>query len=156
MASIVKVMDWKEINVSQSVGKGGVNRHDDVMVVQALLKYGLEDKYHFRKDNFPAPNGIMDKNTLRLIRKFQRYLRKIRKVKVAIDGRIDPSKGLYVRNRKKLIWTISHLNCEAVEMKLIYNKGRGTDYIQAVRSLYPQVDAILAGNAVGTLNLGLE
>ena len=42
MAQIIKVIDWHEINVSSSVGKGGTNAMADVLVVQALLKYGLE------------------------------------------------------------------------------------------------------------------
>ncbi len=156
MPKIVKVMEWSEINIDASVGRCGVNNKDDVMVVQALMKYALEERGHFKEDFFTLPTGIMDGNTLRLIEKYQRYLRRVRDIKVSVDGRIDPSNGLYVRDRSKLTWTICQLNGDALEMKLLTNKGGGIDYIQGIRQTFPQVDAILSGTAVGSLNLALE
>ncbi len=156
MPKIVKVMDWNEINIDASVGRGGVNNKQDVLVIQAMLKFALEGRDYFKGDVFPLPTGMMDANTLRLIEKYQRYLRLKRDVKVSVDGRIDPSKGLYVKDRRKLFWTIIQLNGDALEMSLLFNKGGSGDYIQGIRNMFPQVNAILNGTAVGTLNLALE
>lgn len=144
MAEITKIMGLNEINVSNSVGKGGVNDRADVVVVQALMKYALEGKSHFKGDIFEI-NGVMSKRTLQLIKKYQRYLRTERDVSVSVDGRIDSANGIFVRKGRKLTWTIGQLNGEALEMYLLTNKGGGRDYIQAIRNLYPQVDLALKG-----------
>lgn len=155
MAEIVKVIDWHEINVSNSVGKGGANAKDDVLVVQALLKYALEGRHYFRNDTFPEPNGTMDENTMKLIKKYQRYVRIKQKLKMSVDGRIDPSRGGIHVPGKRLLWTISSLNCDALERYLIEDRA-GADPINSICVRYPQVKAVLGEPPVGTLGLKLE
>lgn len=153
----VKDLKWRDINVCASVGIGGVNRRDDVLVVQALMKYALPHRNYFRGIHFPVPNGIADQNLCSLIKKFQRYLRRNNR-RVSVDGRIDPAVGLRVGNKRNLMWTIQQLNSEASDI-YIHENGFEVDqngYIEVLCEQYPQVDAILSGTTVGTLNLGLE
>ena len=153
----VKDFKWRDINVSASVGEGAVNRSEDVLVVQALMKYALPRLDYFRGIHFPIPNGVADKKFYSLIRKFQRYLRK-NNARVSVDGRIDPAKGMRAGVRQNLLWTIQQLNNEASHTYMI-QKGFDVDqngYIEVLCEQYPQVEAILSGTAVGTLNLGLE
>lgn len=153
----VKDFKWRDINVCASVGVGGVNRSEDVLVVQALMKYALPSRNYFRGIHFPVPNGIADQNLYSLIKKFQRYLRR-RNTRVSVDGRIDPAVGLRVGNKRNLMWTIQQLNAEASDIYIHENgfEVEPNGYIEVLCEQYPQVDAILSGTAVGTLNLGLE
>ena len=154
MAEIIKVEDWYEINVSNSVGRGGTNINTDVLVVQALLKYGLEGRHYFRGIRIAEPTGAIDSNTLQLIKQYQRYMRKVCGKKVSIDGRIDPARnGLNVPG-KNLLWTISSLNSEINEMHLL--NSRPGSPIQDLCNRYPQVKAVLGKMPVGTLDLALE
>lgn len=146
------VMD--EINVSASVGRGGVNSKDDVMVVQALLKYALEPYRYFRKDKFPEPTGTIDANTIHLIEKFQRYVRTKLKNSVSVDGRIDPAKGTKAFGKNGQ-WTIQMLNGEALSAYLIFYNGNG-NYIEDICRKYPQVRVVLGDIPVGTLGSNLE
>lgn len=155
MAEVIKVIDWHEINVSNPVGKGGTNAKSDVLVVQALLKYGLEGRHYFRGCKFPEPTGAMDTNTMALIKKYQRYVRRKLGTPVSVDGRVDPSKGGIHVPGKRLLWTISSLNCEAVEMFSVQNRP-GSDTIQSICLRYPQVKTVLGEIPVGSLGLTLE
>ncbi len=154
MAYVYGVESWTEINVTSSVGVGGVNSTQDVLVVQALLKYVGEKISYFRNENLPRPTGVMDKKTQHLIKKYQQYVRRVKKVGLSVDGRIDPSKGLYVPG-KKLQWTIGQLNGDASQIHMMFGRNGG-DHVEDLCTIYPPISAILDGSAVGSLNLGLE
>ena len=169
MAEVYTRYDWQEINVTGSVGRGGVNAKNDVMVVQAMLKYALEDRAQFKNVPFPAPSGTIEEDTIQLIYKYQRHLRSRLRVRVSVDGRIDPARGERAFGSKGQ-WTIQSLNGDAMEAWLVF-KGGGDNYIEAICRKYPQVLNALGGSIpvgglsmslepsvpmVGSLNLGLE
>ena len=141
------------INVSASVGKNGVNSRDDVLIVQALLKYGAEEKHYFRNEKFPIPTGSMCQDTAKQIKSLQRFLRK-NGHKISIDGRIDPAKGNSAYGKKGR-WTIRLLNELAFEIWLL-SGAKNDNYILDIARRYPQVMAVLDGIPVGTLNIPLE
>ncbi len=155
MANVETVMNWSEINVGCPVGRGGVNQKDDVLVIQALLKYALEGRDYFRRDKFPEPTGALDPDTARLIEKYQRYLRRKRELKISVDGRVDPANGSIYVTGKRLKWTITMLNGDAMEMHLTHNRP-GESYIHGICLFYPQVRAVLGELPTGTLGLPLE
>jgi hypothetical protein len=154
MAKLETFYMMDEINVNASVGKNGVNSKDDVLVVQALLKYALEPYTYFRNDKFSEPTGTMDTNTMRLIEKFQRFIRIKLKNRVSVDGRIDPAKGTKAFGKDGK-WTIQMLNGEALTAYIIFYKGNG-NYIEDICRKYPQVRVVLGDIPVGTLGLSLE
>ncbi len=84
---------------------------------------------------------------------------------MSVDGRVSPSNGgMYVPGRR-LMWTISSLNGDALERYMIHDRP-GANVIESIRMRYPQVKAVLGNTPemalgsspqrVGTLNLGLE
>jgi len=155
MAQVYSRYDWQEINVTGSVGRGGVNAKNDVMVVQAMLKYALEERAQFKNDRFPAPSGTINEETIQMIYKYQRYLRSKLKIRVSVDGRIDPAKGERAFGSKGQ-WTIQSLNGDVMEAWLVF-KGGGDNYIEALCRKYPQVLNALGGSIpVGSLSLSLE
>ncbi len=155
MAEFYKVMDWDEINVSASVGRGGVNLKDDVLVVQAMLKYALDARSYFLGERFPEPSGTMDAATIHLIEQYQQYLRRKLKVPISVDGRIDPAKGS-ASFGKKGKWTIQMLNADVMEMWLIVHGGEG-NHLEDLCRRFPQASAALGGDIpVGGLSLRLE
>ena len=141
------------INVSASVGTNGVNSSEDVIVVQALLKYALEKRIDFRDAEFPEPCGAFIKTTARLIKKYQRYNDRRGNVRVAIDGRIDPVKGSAFANGTKKYWTIYSLNMEALETALLSGHK---SLIEGICRRWSFLRGILNKNGVGTLGLELE
>lgn len=141
------------INLTASVGDGGVNLKDDVMVVQAMLKYALEERLFFRKFKFPEPTGAMDRETLRLIREYQRFVRKKDKVSVSVDGVISRAVGEKAFGRRGF-WTILSLNTHVLEMRLLRG-GEGNQFEDLCRK-FPQLYAALDDIPVGTLGLSLE
>ena len=154
MAKLETFFIMEEINVTASVGKNGVNLKDDVMVVQALLKYALPERHYFRGMKFSEPTGTMDETTLSLIKRFQIYLRKVRKLSVSVDGRIDSAKGRKAFGRKGK-WTIQMLNDEALEMFLL-SGSKSESYIHEICRRFPQVANAIGELPVGTLGLTLE
>jgi hypothetical protein len=73
-------------SISASVGRGGVNRREDVLTIQPLLNS------HIRKLTplMPVPvTGVCDDSTILLIEEFQLRVMKVSKP----DGRIDPKGG---------------------------------------------------------------
>lgn len=79
MAELLLLANFEYLNVSNSVGRGGVNQHDDVLVVQALLKL-IPKKYlgEIGAEYRPFPTGTLDKETLYFIKKFQSSAEKYR------------------------------------------------------------------------------
>ena len=141
------------INVSASVGVNGVNNSEDVIVVQALLKYALEQRIDFRGAEFPEPSGAFIKTTSQLIKKYQRYNNREGNIRVSIDGRIDPVKGNAFANGTKKHWTIYSLNADAMEVALL--SGHKSP-IEGICKRWSFIRGILNKNGVGTLGLELE
>ena len=141
-----------QINVTASVGENGVNLKDDVMVVQAMLKYALDKRWHFRNFKFPEPTGVIDSDTKTLIAEYQKYLRRKSKVSVSVDGLINRAIGDRPFG-KRGEWTILCLNTHLSQM-VLYKGGVGNQF-QALCTEYPQLDAVL-DIPVGSLDLSLE
>ena len=145
--------DQEVINLTASVGVNGVNLKDDVMVVQAMLKYALAERSHFRKLKFPAVTGAMNDETKILIKEYQRFLRREDKNDVAVDGVIDRAIGEKPFGRRGL-WTILCLNSHVLVARLL-SGGDGNE-IQDLCRRYPQLHSVLDNVPVGSLNLSLE
>jgi hypothetical protein len=141
------------INLTASVGKNGVNLKDDVMVVQAMLKYALKEIPYFRRLKFPTPTGAMNNETKILITEYQRFLRRKDKNDLAVDGVIDRAVGEKPFGRRGL-WTILCLNSHVLVARLL-GGGEGNE-IQDLCRKYPQLHSVLDNVPVGSLNLTLE
>ncbi len=127
MAKLETFFELEEINVTASVGSNGVNLEDDVMVVQALLKYALAERGFFRKMTFSEPTGTMDDNTKSLIKQFQRFVRKMNNADISVDGRIDARTFRKTRNRLarvgvgvKIICDLRFAICDWFEIRQIF------------------------------------
>ena len=140
------------INIAATVGANGVNLKQDVIVVQALLKYTLEGIPDFRDVKFPEPTGTDVRTTTEIIKKFQRYFNRTNRQQVSIDGRIDPIKGgsphAYGTTR---LWTLYALHSKAREISLL---SGNPPPIEAICRRWSAVSAVL-GNSVGSLGLVL-
>jgi hypothetical protein len=141
------------INVTATVGVGGVNLQQDVIVVQALLRFALEDVGGFQDVQIPEPTGGDVRTTAEIIKKFQRYYNRTKRDPISIDGRIDPIQGktpfAYGTNK---LWTLYALHQRAIETSLLSGKG---DPIKAICRRWSAVKAVLE-NSVGSLDLALE
>ena len=136
------------INIRASVGLNGVNRKEDVTVVQALFKCALDSHPHFKDVKFPEPNGSMTREMIEIIKKYQRFNNRKDPIKIPVDGRIDPlQNGLYVPGKRRF-WTILALNSRALETSLLNGSG---DPIKAISRRWSAVGAIL--NSDDTLGL---
>lgn len=154
MAKIEKFFGgFNKINVTASVGENGVNLKDDVMVVQAMLKYSMKEHPYFRGFKFPEPTGAIDDETKFLIKGYQRFLRKKDHVRVQVDGVIDRAIGEKPFGKRGL-WTILHLNTHVLQWRLL-NGGQGNEFEDLCRT-YPQLWAVLEDVPVGSLGLSLE
>lgn len=157
MAKIITLKTGAEItdeviNITATVGANGVNLQQDVIVVQALLKYALESVWDFREVNFPEPTGGDIRTTTEIIKKFQRYNNRRTLQPVPIDGRIDPIKeGKYAYGTNKL-WTLYALHSKALEISLFSGNPHP---IKAICRRWSAVKAVLE-NSVGSLGLALE
>ena len=139
------------INVAATVGANGVNLQEDVIVVQALLKYTLERLSDFSDVKFPEPTGGDIRTTTQIIKKFQRYNNRGEKQTVSIDGRIDPIKGIYAHGTNKY-WTLYALHSKAREISLLSGSAPP---VEAICRRWSAVKAALV-NGVGSLGLALE
>lgn len=153
MAKIEIINEMPQVNVSASVGRNGVNNESDVIAVQGLMKYALEDTLEWRGIKFPEPSGVMDSTMRAIIKRYQRHLK--RHVKnTTVDGRIDPAKGLFT-NGGKTMWTIMALNTDAINTWVL-GKRIGVNHVHAIGTLYPAFKAAIGDKGVGTLNLPLD
>jgi len=111
----------KFMNISDSVGVGGVNSLDDVILVQALFKISeeqLSNKLKVPKP-FPYPTGAYNEQTENLIFEFQ--LRNSWDVK----GKwlICPAKGLFKPGTREL-WTIHLLDDYLLDSATLISKDK--------------------------------
>lgn len=154
MARLQEFNGFTQVNLHASVGENGVNAKNDVIAVQALMRYGLNWRRSWADVELPEPNGVMGPKTAALIRRFQQELRKSAGRGVIVDGRIDPAKGIRPSGRRAM-WTILMLNTTAVETFLL-SGSQGTSYIAEISKQYPAFKAAISSNGVGTLDLELE
>jgi len=154
MAKLEKISGIVRVNVDGSVGLNGVNSKDDVVAVQALLKYAMAERPHWNKLTFPEPNGVVDRITLSFIRRFQKHARSIAGGGVAIDGRIDPAIGERAFGRRGM-WTMVMLNIYALET-WFYMGSKNSNYIRDIRLRFPAFNAAIGSDGVGSLDLELE
>lgn len=145
--------DIKNINLTASVGKNGVNLKDDVMVVQAMLKYALEERPFFRSFKFPRPTGTLTEDTSAIIKEYQRYLRRKNKLSISVDGVIDRAIGEKAFG-KSGYWTILCLNSDLLETRIVRG-GEGNQFEDLCRR-FPQLYEVLEDIPVGSLDLSLE
>jgi hypothetical protein len=141
----------QEVHISNSVGTGGANLKDDVIVVQAMLKYALRENSYFRGSIFTEPDGVIASDTEAVIKLYQHYLRKIRGIRVSADGRIDPTKDRPAYG-KCGIWTMQQLSGDAFERWLI-NNAPNYNWVYDMYLMFPAVRQAIPDPPVGTLNM---
>lgn len=143
----------QEVNLSRSVGSGGANLKDDVIVVQAMLKYALREKPYFKGTAFSEPNGPMDLNTENVIKRYQLYLRKVNGSQVSVDGRIDPAKDRPSHGNSGM-WTIRQLSRDALEWWVL-SCAPNYNWVYDMYLTYPVLRQAIPDPPVETLNLRL-
>lgn len=97
-------------NVDRSVGKGGVNSSDDVLLIQFFLsEIGKVPPHPIPPPSTPlVVNGIANQTLNEWILWFQNAVKKVGKV-VTVDGRIDPAQ-IHNGSRYGGQGTMAHLN----------------------------------------------
>jgi hypothetical protein len=118
---LLRVNRIEYLNVSYSVGKGGVNNRDDVMLVEAILKV-LDDKWvgGVPRGRRPSPNGTATNETFGLIYKFQVAHQKATSSPRPIrDGFINKAKGGRCVPGTNRPWTIIAMSDALVETMLL-------------------------------------
>lgn len=128
------------LNVGSSVGKNSVNHKGDVFLVQVLFYEILPYMYGMQSADIPYPTGTYDRQTERLILKYQEMSSKSRKVKIWKDGFINRAVGSHVPGKTR-VWTITYLN----EDLYYVHKSRGYegDYISYLTYKYPELNHYL-------------
>lgn len=154
MAKLEEISGIVRINVDGSVGTNGVNSKDDVVAVQALLKYAMAERPNWNKLTFPEPNGVVDSLTRSFIRRFQKQARSVAGGGIALDGRIDPAVGERAFGRRGM-WTIVMLNIYALEA-WFYKGSKNSNYIRDISLRFPAFKAVIGSEGVGSLDLELE
>ena len=126
------------LNVFDTVGARGANRHGDVMTIQAMFRYLGElwtkdgtGTLPFMHDLLVEPNGMIGRKTIDAILAYQRtYGHKV----LSIDGTIHPAK---YENRKmssrKPLMTITRMHDD-----LLNAHGAG-DYTKEIARRFPNV-----------------
>lgn len=71
MAKVVLYEGDNIINLDAKVGVKGSNVPNDVVVVQAMLKYVTQFTKKWTRANIPEPNGYLDPNTQQAIFDYQ-------------------------------------------------------------------------------------
>lgn len=104
-------------NVDRAVGPGCPNQHDDVLLVQYLLKwlYAKRQDLHYRTLQPPSEpmkvDGIAGPITFRWIRRYQEGCKAFGASKV-VDGKVDRASGFGYGPRTGTQYTIINLNSE--------------------------------------------
>src|SRR5687768_14761374 len=126
------------INVSKKVGVKGANDPNDVMVVQAMLKYMTQFRKKWTNVVLPDPNGTFDKATQTAIFDYQQDVRtdpnRALHFWVAKDGSISSFReGIRLLHKQQL--TISAMNWDCAMLATALNDG--TDHIDAIIKRWP-------------------
>jgi hypothetical protein len=137
---------WDYLNVSAVVGgQDGVNHPDDVMLVQALLRYLPANVRGVADRECPLPNGTFDKATARAIRKYQEVTNKNYEGRSRLipDGRVSPGQGKLLFGRGAYIWTIITLNLDAEKFARTRGFTKECAYMDDIFQLWPQVKSAI-------------
>jgi hypothetical protein len=130
------------VNIRKTVGHGGANLLDDVMLIQALFKYiakglhpgavGLGGDY-----KVPEVTGIMDAETYSAIGEFQ-IQNAARLLSHSFDGRIHPAsyKGRVIRDSRKPVMCVTLMQIMATDAAVIQGHY---DYPQALAQKHPEL-----------------
>lgn len=155
MPKLDKIDRLTILNLSSSVGEGCINYKDDVMVVQAFLKYVLELTDLLPNFRLAEPNGTYTPYLGRLIRAYQRLDKRYYTTtkRLAADGIVSPANGENVPGTTKP-WTIWLLNDEA-RYRYLSEGATRRGYINDLLDRFPVLIAVMQ-RSVGTLGLSLE
>lgn len=152
--AMIEILSGREvINLTAAVGSSGVNLKDDVLVVQAMLKYALRDRPFFRHCNFCEPTGVLNDATRANITEFQKFIRRVKKENIAVDGVIDRAVG-EKPNGKNGEWTILHLNEHIQETCLL--RGSNISEFEDLAREFPVIHSAIDNLPIGSLGLSLE
>lgn len=124
------------LNVSASVGNGGINLSGDVLLVQAFFCEVLPYLYGVPGEKIPYPSGTYDRNTAYLILKYQEMSSLSRKVKIWKDGLINKAVGPTVPGKKR-VWTITYLNEDLYYIHT--TRGYEGDYVSWLIGKYSEL-----------------
>jgi hypothetical protein len=137
MANIGKDSEGDEIiNIDAVVGLSGANQKNDILAVEALLKYFKDGSTaHWTSQNLTDPDGSFDASTRQAIYDFQAYVRRTAAPNywVSLDGRISPFKaGVQLLNKQE--WTIIALNNHCGMIAAARGEG---DHVNAICRRWP-------------------
>ena len=137
---------WDFMNVSAVVGPGGVNHPDDIIVVQALLRYLPADWRGVADKNCPLVTGAFDPATRSAIEMYQQgvNLRRGRDFgRIIEDGRVSPAENKYLYGGGDYMWTIISLNRDARKLGKQRGLNAEVGYMDAIWERWPEVRAAL-------------
>ena len=136
---------WDFMNVSAVVGPGGVNQPDDIIVVQALLRYLPADLRGVSDRDCPLITGAFDSPTRDAIEMYQRSynLRPNRKGRIIEDGRVSPAENRTLFGGGDYTWTIIRLNRDARKIGKLRGLNADVGYMDAIWERWPEVRAAL-------------
>jgi hypothetical protein len=146
MAKVILYEGDNITNLDMKVGVKGSNAPNDVVVVQAMLKYITQFTIKWTGANIPEPNGFLDRNTQQAIFDYQDHVRSTVGNPyewVARDGSISPYNENVALLRKQA-WTIIKMNNDCGS--ICAGKRDGYDYIDALCRRWPQVARVLGRN----------
>ena len=146
MANVMTYKGDDIINLDTKVGVKGMNAPNDVVVVQAMLKYLTQFTKKWTRATIPEPNGHLDTNTRQAIFDFQDHVRSTVGNPyewVTRDGSISPYNSNIGLMRKQT-WTIIKMNEECAMLSAA--KRDGTDHIDALCRRWPQIASVLGRN----------
>ncbi len=110
-------------NVDGPVGPGGLNKREDVLLVQYFLNVAFETP-RFADSPFEGDmknDGVPDRTTFAAILHFQKVM-KSKGSTISTDGRVDPPSGEQIRG------SISNTQYTILFLNLAYAKDRPEDW----------------------------
>lgn len=102
-------------NVTYPVGPNGVNRWDDVMLVQHALNvvmapFELKDARGRPITSYLKRDGLFGPRTAEAILAYQTQARQVRKRMITVDGSVDPANHTGWTTHAQVQYTIVYLN----------------------------------------------
>jgi hypothetical protein len=154
MAEFTNVKLWTRdldtiLNVSRSVGKGGFNDPEDVIVVKAFIWYiGQYDGFDSMvRIPYPAFGNVDDVGELihafQKWRNFADYQCRGSINRLTVDGRVSRANGRYVWGTNHP-WAIFHMNYAALRIAHEQNENSG---IEAIAKKLPHLAYLFDVNA---------
>ncbi|MGH9946076.1 MAG: hypothetical protein ACRD6X_02645 [Pyrinomonadaceae bacterium] len=134
------------INIGENVGANGVNDPDDVLVIQAMLKYLTQFTKKWTRVTLGEPTGAIDQNTRQAIFDYQQFVRtrpgSAHLFWVAKDGAVSSFRpGLQLLRKQALTITSMNGDCGLLSAAL----RDGTDHIDAITLRHPFTVGVVLG-----------